>query len=134
MNPLPPEGEAPQDGREPRRFSMLGFLIRVLIVAAGLWLAAQIVPGIEVYGLGSLIAAALLLGIVNALVRPVIVLLTLPITLVTLGLFLLVINAAMIGLVSVFLDGFVVTGFIPALLCWVVVSVTGWVASRFVDR
>jgi len=114
--------------------SMLGFLIRVLIVAAGLWLAARIVPGIEVYGLGSLIAAALLLGIVNALVRPVVILLTLPITLVTLGLFLLVINAAMIGLVSVFLDGFVVTGFIPALLCWVVVSVTGWVASRFVGR
>ena len=108
---------------------MVGFLIRVAIVALGLWLASEIVPGVEVLSLGSLAAAALLLGIVNALVRPVIVLLTLPITLLTLGLFLIIINAAMIGLVAIFLDGFEVRGFVPAVLCWLVVTVVSWIGN-----
>lgn len=113
---------------------MIGFLIRVAVVALGLWAASLIVPGIAIAGWQTLVIAALLLGIVNALVKPVIVLLTLPITFLTLGLFLLVINAAMIGLVAFFLDGFSVAGFLPALLCWVVVTVTSWVASMFVGR
>jgi putative membrane protein len=108
---------------------MIGFLVRAAIVAVGLWLASEIVPGVTVTDLGSLAAAAVLLGVANALVRPVLVLLTLPLTLLTLGLFLLVINAAMIGLVALFLDGFQVAGFVPALLCWVVVTVVGWVGS-----
>ena len=74
---------------------MEGFLIRAVVVGIGLWLASQIVPGIEFRSTETLIAAALLLGIVNALVRPIIVILTLPITLLTLGLFLLVINGLM---------------------------------------
>jgi len=89
---------------------MRGFLIRAAVVALGLWLASQIVPGVEIRSTGSLIAAALLLGIVNAFVRPILVILTLPITLLTLGLFLLVINGLMIELVSHFLTGFVVVG------------------------
>jgi putative membrane protein len=113
---------------------MIGFLIRLAAVALGLWLASEIVPGISVTSFGSLVAAALLLGIVNAIVRPIVVLLTLPATILTLGLFLLVINAAMIGLVAMFLRGFEVDGFIPALLCWVVVSLIGWVASSITDR
>jgi putative membrane protein len=111
---------------------MIGFLVRAAIVALGLWLASEIVPGVEVLSLGSLAAAALLLGIVNALVRPVIVLLTLPITFLTLGLFLIVVNAAMIGLVAVFLDGFEVRGFIPAVLCWLVVTVVSWIGSALI--
>ena len=79
---------------------MTGFLVRLLISALGLWLASELIPGIEVRGGWTLLGAALLLGIVNAVVRPVLVLLTLPATLVTLGLFLLVINAAMLGLVA----------------------------------
>ena len=79
---------------------MIGFALRLLIVAFGLWLASTLVPGIEVQGLGTLLAAALLLGIVNAIVRPLIIILTLPITVLTLGVFLLVINAAMLGLVA----------------------------------
>ena len=71
---------------------MRGFLIRAVVVALGLWLASQIVPGVEIRSTGSLIAAALLLGVVNAFVRPILVILTLPITLLTLGLFLLVIS------------------------------------------
>jgi putative membrane protein len=75
------------------------FIVRALIAALGLWLASEIVPGIAVPGgWTSLLIAALLLGVVNAIVRPVVFILTLPITVVTLGLFLLVVNAAMLGL------------------------------------
>jgi putative membrane protein len=111
---------------------MRGFLIRAAVVALGLWLASQIVPGVEIRSTGALIAAALLLGIVNAFVRPILVILTLPITLLTLGLFLLVINGLMIELVSHVLGGFVVAGLGPAILCAIVVSVTSWLMSGFI--
>jgi len=111
---------------------MRGFLIRAAVVALGLWLASQIVPGVEIRSTGSLIAAALLLGVVNAFVRPILVILTLPVTLLTLGLFLLVINGLMIELVSHFLDGFVVDGLWPAIRCAIVVSVTSWLMSGFI--
>ena len=110
---------------------MIGFLVRLVSVAVGLWVAAQVVPGVRVTNLGSLAAAALLLGVANALVRPVLVFLTLPLTLMTLGLFLIVINAAMIGLVAVFLDGFEVHGLVPAILCWVVVTVVSCIGNAF---
>jgi putative membrane protein len=111
---------------------MNGFLIRAAVVALGLWLAAQIVPGVEFRSPGSLIAAALLLGIVNAIVRPILVILTFPITLVTLGLFLLVINGLMIELVSHFLSGFVVAGLWSAILASIVVSLTSWAVSGWI--
>ena len=76
--------------------------------------------------------AALLLGVVNAVVRPVFVVLTLPFTILTLGLFLLVINAGMLGLVAAMFDGFTIDGFGSALLGAVIVSVTGWLASWLV--
>jgi len=76
---------------------MPGFLLRLLVVALGLWLASELVPGIQVHGLGTLLGAALLLGIVMRWCGPVVLLLTLPFTVLTLGLFLLVINAAMLG-------------------------------------
>jgi putative membrane protein len=85
---------------------MAGFLVRTLITALGLWLADAILPGIDIETPGTLILAALLMGLVNALVRPIAIVLTFPITMVTLGLFLLVINAAMFGLVAAFLEGF----------------------------
>ena len=74
------------------------------------------------------------MGIVNAVVRPIAVLLTLPFTLVTLGLFLWVINAAMIGLAASFLDGFQITGFGPALLGAILVSLTGWIGNAFIGE
>ena len=83
---------------------MNGFLLRFLITALGLWLAASLVPGVTITGTWTLIFAAFWLGIVNAVVRPMLVFLTLPLTLITLGLFLLVINAAMSGLVAALLD------------------------------
>jgi putative membrane protein len=111
---------------------MEGFLIRAAVVGIGLWLASKIVPGVEFNSTGTLIAAALLLGIVNAFVRPIIVILTLPITLLTLGLFLLVINALMILLVAFFLKGFLVAGFWPAVGAAIVVSLTSWVMSGWI--
>ena len=110
---------------------MEGFLIRALVVAIGLWLASKM--GLVAFNsTGTLIAAALLLGVVNAFVRPVIIILTLPITLLTLGLFLLVINALMILLVSWFLPGFLVAGFWPAIGAAIVVSLTSWVMSGWI--
>ena len=111
---------------------MEGFLIRAVVVGIGLWLASKIVSGIAFNSTETLIAAALLLGIVNAFVRPIIVILTLPITLLTLGLFLLVINALMILLVAYFLPGFVVAGFWPAIGAAIVVSLTSWVMSGWI--
>jgi putative membrane protein len=111
---------------------MAGFLLRLLVGALGLWLASELVPGIEVKGLWTLFGAALLLGLVNAVVRPLLVILTLPITVLTLGLFLLVINAATLALVAWMLDNFTIAGFWPAVFGAIVVSVTGWLASYFI--
>jgi putative membrane protein len=111
---------------------MTGFILRLLIVALGLWLASEWVPGIEVKGVWTLLGAALLLGIVNAIVRPLFVILTLPITVLTLGLFLLVINAGMLGLVAWQFDDFTIADFGSALLGSIVVSLTGWAGSYFI--
>ncbi len=113
---------------------MTGFLLRVAIVALGLWLAALILPGLQFEGGGWLLGAALLLGIVNAIVRPVAVILTLPLTLLTLGLFLLVINAAMLGLVALLLGGFQISSFWTALGASLVVSITSWAASGLIGN
>ena len=80
----------------------------------------------------SLIAAAVILGVVNAFVRPILVVLTFPITVVTLGLFLLVVNAAMIGLTSVFLDGFRVDGLWAGIGAAIVTGVVSWIAGWFI--
>ena len=111
---------------------MVGFLLRLVIGALGLWLAEQIVPGIVVANVGTLVAAAFLLGVANAVVRPVFIILTLPITVITLGLFLLVINAAMLALVALILPGFHIASFWAALFGAVIVSITGWIASSFI--
>lgn len=110
----------------------MGLLIRLAIGAMGLWLASAIVPGIRVGGTGTLLLAAVLLGLVNALVRPLVVLVTLPITVLTLGLFLWVVNAAMLGLTAWLLPSFHIAGFGSALLGALVVGLTSWVASWYV--
>ena len=111
---------------------MPGFLVRLLISALGLGLASWIVPGLAIADGVTLLLAALLLGIVNAFVRPILFVLTLPITVVTLGLFLLVLNAAMLGLVAWMLDGFAIAGLGSAILGSIVVSITSWIASWYV--
>jgi len=111
---------------------MFGFLLRLVIAAFGLWLADQLIGGVSIDGTGTLFLAALLLGVVNAVVRPIFVLLTFPLTLVTLGLFLLVVNAAMLGLVAALLPGFHLAGFWSALLGSIVVSIVSWLASAWI--
>ena len=111
---------------------MTGFLLRCGVSALGLWLASELVPGIEVHTLGTLLGAALLLGIVNAVVRPLLIVLTFPITVLTLGLFLLIINGAMLELVAWIFSGFTISSFTSALFGSIVVSLTAWVASYFI--
>lgn len=110
----------------------MGLLLRLVIGAVALWLASAVVPGIHAEGAGTLLLAALLLGLVNALVRPFVVLVTLPITVLTLGLFLWVVNAAMLGLTAWLLPSFRIEGFGSSLLGALVVGLTGWVASWYV--
>ena len=98
----------------------------------GLVLASALIPGVQITGTGSFVLAAVLLGLVNAFVRPVAFLLTLPLTIVTLGLFLFVLNAAMFGLVAALLDDFVVAGFWSAIFGAIVVGVTGTIASWYI--
>jgi putative membrane protein len=109
---------------------MRDFLLRAAMAAAGVWLAAEIVPGIEARSGGMIVLAALLLGVVNATLRPIAVVLSLPLTLLTLGLFLLVVNAAMLGLVAWLLPGFAVSGFWSALAGAVIVSLVSAALNR----
>jgi len=112
---------------------MTGIVLRIVIVALGLWLAAEVLPGLSFASPGTLFAAALLLGIVNAIVRPIAILLTLPLTLITLGLFLLVVNAGMLGLVALMLGGFHIEGFWTAVGASLIVSAVSWLASGLVN-
>jgi len=112
---------------------MTGFLLRAAIVALGLWLASMIVPGVTFASPGVLVAAALLLGFINAFIRPILVILTFPITIVTLGLFLLIINGLMVELVAHLLPGFTVNGFWAALFTSIVVSLTSWATSKYIN-
>ena len=108
---------------------MVGFLFRAVIAALGLWLATYWLSGIRIDSPTTLVLAGILLGVVNAIVRPIAILLTLPFTVLTIGLFLLVVNAAMLGLVALILPGFYVSGFWAAWLAALIVSVTGWIGS-----
>lgn len=111
---------------------MLGFFARAIIVALGLWLATAWVPGVYIDSPGTLILAGVLLGIVNSVIRPIAIVLTLPMTVLTLGFFLLVINAGMVGLVAWILPGMHLAGFWSAFWCAVVVSLTSMVGSWFI--
>jgi putative membrane protein len=109
---------------------MTGFVLRALISAAGLWIATYWVSGIRIDDATTLVLAGALLGIVNAIVRPIAILLTLPITILSLGFFLLVVNAGMVALVAAILPGFHIPGgfwsaFGTALIVWI----TGWIGS-----
>ena len=111
---------------------MKGFFFRLLITALGLWAAAKIVPGVQIDGWGNLLVAALLLGIVNAVIRPVILILTLPLTVLTLGLFILVVNGISLSVVAWLMPGFTLSGLGSAILGSIIVGLTSWFASTFV--
>jgi len=111
---------------------MLGFLIRALIVALGLWLSTVWVSGVSIDAAATLVLAGVLLGLVNAIVRPIAILLTLPMTVITLGFFLLIINAAMVGLVAWILPGMHIAGFWSAFWTALICSVVSMIGSWFV--
>ncbi len=111
---------------------MQGIIIRTLISMLGLFLASRLIPGVWIEGMGNFILAALLLGLVNAFVRPLMFFFTLPLSIVTMGLFIFVINAAMFGLVAAMLDNFQVSGFWSALFGAIIVSITSTVASWYI--
>jgi putative membrane protein len=111
---------------------MIGFLLRAAIVALGLWLATIWVRGVYIDSPGSLLLAGILLGIVNSVIRPIAILLTLPMTIFTLGLFLLVINAGMVALVAWMVPGMHVAGFGSAFWAALIVSLTSIVGSWFI--
>lgn len=107
-------------------------ITRIALIALALLVAAEFISGIVIDGLYAAIIAACVLGLLNALVRPVFIILTLPITLLTLGLFIFVINALLFYFTASFIDGFSVSGFVPALLGSLVVSIVSTVGNRFI--
>lgn len=109
-------------------------LLRLLLSACGLGLADYLFDGVSFADFSSLFWAALLLGIANTVVRPLLIVLTLPITVLSLGFFLLVINAAIIGLVAWMLDGFALAGFWPALGTWAIVALMHAVGSMLTGK
>ena len=108
---------------------MVGFLLRAAIAALGLWVASEIFDGLVVESASKLIVAALMLGVVNAFVRPLAFILTLPLTVLTLGFFLLVLNAGMVALVAWIVPGFEISGFWTAVGTALIVILVSWAAS-----
>ena len=104
-------------------------LFRFLINIVALILIARFVPGIEVHGIYTAIIVVIVLGLLNALIRPLLILLTLPITIITLGLFVIVINALLFWFVGTFVQGFEVAGFVPALIGALIMSIVSWFAN-----
>jgi putative membrane protein len=105
------------------------FALRAIIAALGLWAATRLLPGLRIDDSTTLLLAGLLLGVVNAIVRPLALVLTLPVTLLTLGLFIFVVNAAMLALVARLLPGFQIADFSTALLGAMIVGLAGWLGS-----
>ena len=111
------------------------FLLRLILNAVAIIVAAYLIPGISVASPGAALVAALVLAIVNAIVRPVLLLLTLPLTILTLGLFIFVINAICLAIVAWVVPGFGVSGFGAALLGALVISLVSWLlSSLLIDK
>lgn len=108
---------------------MTGLVIRWLLNALALGITAVLIPGIRVSGVGALLVAALVIGLINALVKPLLVILTLPVTILTLGLFLLILNGLLFWLAAAIVPGFDVDGFLAALLGALVMAVLGWLLA-----
>ena len=111
---------------------MAGFILRGLIAALGLWAATEMLSGFTIDSALTLVLAGLLLGVINAIVRPFVLLLSLPALVLTLGLFLLIVNAAMLGLVALLLPGFRIAGFWTAVGGALIVSIVSWIGSWFI--
>lgn len=111
---------------------IIRLILRTIVGMLGLWLASQFVPGVAITDNTTLLIAALVMGVINAVVRPIVVVLTIPVTFLTLGLFLLIVNAAMFSLTAYFLEGFSVGGFWPALFGAIVTGVINWIGQMVI--
>lgn len=109
---------------------MLYLITRLLAVVFALLLVARYVPGVEVDSLYTALIVAVLLGLINITIKPILFVLTLPFTLLTFGLFALVLNALLFWFVATFVDGFAVEGFLPAFIGALIVTITGWVVNK----
>lgn len=109
----------------------MALITKVLLTALTLLLVASLVPGVEVTGLYAAIISAIVLGLLNVFVRPILFILTLPITLITLGFFILVINAGLFIFAASLVSGFSVDGFLPALIGSVIVSIVSTISNRY---
>lgn len=107
----------------------MGFLLRLVLNGLAIWVAAWLVPGVHLTGLVPALIAGLILGLVNVLVRPILVLLTLPFTLITLGLFLLVVNTICLALTALLVPGFEISGFFAAFFGAIIVTIVSWILS-----
>jgi putative membrane protein len=112
---------------------MTKLIARLLVSMLALVIVARVLPGIEVESLYTAFIVALILGVLNTIVRPILVVLTLPITVLTLGLFIFVINAGIFWFVSTFVDGFQVEGLLAALLGALLVSVISTIGNKLVS-
>jgi putative membrane protein len=111
----------------------MGFAARVVVNVLAIYLAAAVVPGIEISGVLAALGAGLVFGLINAIVRPVLLILTLPLTLLTLGLFIFVLNALCLWLTAALVPGFTVLGFWPAFWGALLVSIVSWLLTSFLS-
>ncbi len=111
---------------------MASFVVHWAVLALALWVSSQIVSGVSVSSWGALVVGAAVLGLVNTVVRPVLTLLTLPITILTLGLFYLVVNGAAFGLAAALVPGFAVASFLSAVLGALVTGLAAWIVGGIV--
>ncbi len=111
---------------------MAGIILRTAIICFGIWVAAYLVPGISTDDTASLIWGGIALALINAFVRPILVLLTLPVTVLTLGLFLLLLNAAMLNLAGWFVEGFEVQGFWSSVFGALIISILSGACAQFI--
>ena len=111
--------------------AVTAFLIRWLVTTIAVFAAEKIIPGIHCHSAGALLGASLLLGIINAFVRPILLLLSIPFIIVTMGFFILVVNALMLMLVAQIIPSFSVDGFWSAFFGSIVISFVSWILSSF---
>ena len=111
-----------------------GFLVHTIVVAIAVWVATQVVPGVSASGLVPLAVMAIVLGLVNAIIRPILVVLTLPLTIVTLGLFYFVVNGIAFNLAAAVVPGFGVRDLWAGILAGIVVSVVSWLIGLITGK
>ena len=113
----------------------MGFIFKILVTAVAVYVAAYLLPGVTITDIKTTIIVALVLALLNTFIKPILVILTIPITLLTLGLFLLIINALMVKWAAGLVDGFQVDGWLSALLVSIIVTVVSYILNAFIgDR